>query len=257
MNRRLALIALAVILALAGTFVVYNYAHNADQRAVASTGAANVLIVQKRVPAGTSWSDVLKGNYLQAEKIPIDSAPSSAITTLNASIPVGEVASADIPAGQIALRPMFGESVPVTGALPIPKGKLALTVTMSAAGGVAGFVQPQSEVAIFATYKLPVAAGASPAANAPGSGSGGSATKVIFARVEVLATSQAAPGDLNKAAGGGGLLTLALTQTEAEQLILASTTSTLYLGLLSDTSVTSPDAGVAFSGKLTPIQLAK
>ena len=49
MNRRIVLIAVAVVLALFGTFAVYSYAHNADERAVAGGRAVKVLIATKRV----------------------------------------------------------------------------------------------------------------------------------------------------------------------------------------------------------------
>jgi pilus assembly protein CpaB len=253
MNRRIALVAVAVVLALVGTFAVYNYAHHADQRAVAKTRSATVLVAQKAVPAGTSWGDVLKGNYLQQEKVPVDSAPSSAISSLAASVPVEEVATADISAGQIVLRQTFGEKSVTTGILAIPGGKLAISVTMASNADVAGFVQNGSEVAIFTTFKLAPAktsAGTPAASTGAVGGTDLYATKLLFARVDVIATSQAPPGDLNggktnaTGTGNGVLVTLALTQAEAERIILAQQVGQLYLGLLSNTSVTAADGGV-------------
>jgi len=249
MNRRIALVAVAVVLALVGTFAVYNYAHHADQRAVAKTRSATVLVAQKAVPAGTSWGDVLKGNYLQEEKVPIDSAPSSAISSLTASVPVEQVATADISAGQIVLRQTFGEKSVTTGILAIPAGKLAISVTMASNADVAGFVQNGSEIAIFSTFKL-APAKTSTASKAAVGGADLYATKLLFARVDVVATSQAPPGDLNGSKAnangnaGGVLVTLALTQAQAERIILAQQVGQLYLGLLSNTSVTAADGGV-------------
>ena len=51
MNRRIVLVAVAVVLALFGTLAVYSYTQNADQRAVAGSKAAQVLIAVKQVPA--------------------------------------------------------------------------------------------------------------------------------------------------------------------------------------------------------------
>jgi pilus assembly protein CpaB len=263
MNRRIALVAVAVVLALVGTLAVYNYAHHADQRAVAKTHSVTVLVAQKGVPAGTSWGDVLKGNYLQEEKIPIDSAPSSAIPNLAASVPVEQVATADISAGQIVLRPTFGEKSATTGLLAIPAGKLAVSVAMASNADVAGFVQNGSEVAIFSTFKLaPVKTSAGTPAASTGAVGGTDlyATKLLFARVGVIATSQAPPGDLNggkttangTGTGTGVLLTLALSQADAERLILAQQVGQLYLGLLSDNSVTAPDGGVTNVGAFKP-----
>jgi pilus assembly protein CpaB len=139
---------------------------------------------------------------------------------------------------------MFAPKVSIVGALPIPDKDLAVSVNVTGAAAVAGFIQPQSEVAVFVTY---TAAG--------GAGGVGKATKLLFPRILVLATSAAPPNTLNAANGAGGQITLALTQQQAEQLILASQTASLYLGLLSDTSVTNTDNGVSFNGKYVPVKL--
>jgi pilus assembly protein CpaB len=265
MTRRIGLIALAVVLALVGTIAVYGYAHNADKRAVAAARSVQVVMVDKAVPAGTSWSDAVKGDYLSQERVPVNSAPSQAIGSLQAAVPDDQVATAQIAAGQIVVRQMFAKAQAATGILPIPEGKLAIAVSMSSSADVAGFVQPNSEVAIFITAKITKPdAGASPA---PVAGALGGAdlyvTKLLLPRVTVLATSQAAPADLNKAStasnnsanGDNLLITLALTQQQAQQVILAQQTGQLYLGLLSDTSKTAPDGGVTNVGvfKPTPI----
>lgn len=260
MNRRIVIVGLAVLLAVLGTAAVYGYANGADKRAVDKTRAAKVVIVDKRVPAGTTWSDALKGGYFHEDKVPVDSTPADAIPNLSTNIPAEEVAGADIAAGQIVLRQMFGQKTAVTGVLAIPKGKIAVSVSMSSNADVAGFVQPSSEVAIFATFKLAADK------NAPTTGTVGGtdlfATKLLLPRIQVLATSQDAPGDVNggkngTTAGGNVLVTLALDQSQAERVILAQQVGQLYLGLLSDTSVTNDDGGTlgAATFKPTPIFL--
>lgn len=255
MNRRVVLIAVAVVLALIGAGAVYNYGHHADQRAIARTRAAQVLITEKRVPAGTSWSDAIKNGYFKQEKLPVDSTPSDAVSSVDASISMGDVATADIASGQVVLRPMFGQQSAVTGALPIPKGKMAVTVSLAANSAVGGFIQYQSEVAIFATYKL----------KNPKTGTANDTlgdqdlytTKLLLPRVQVLSTSQQAPTTLNgkgAAASGNGnvLITLALAQNDAERLILSQQVGQLYLALLSNDSVTAEDAGVLGAGIFSP-----
>jgi len=252
MNRRVLLIVAAVVLALVGTGVIYAYVHNADKRAVDSTRAAQVLVAVHEVPAGTTWNDAVKGNYLEEQNVPVDSAPDLALSSTDASVPLDEVATASIASGQIVLRPMFAEKTSAIGPLPIPAKQIAVAFSINGPAAVAGFVQPQSEVAVFTTYKLdPTAAAATK------NGASGSATKLLFPRILVLATSNTSPTELNNANGGGGTITLALTQAQAEQMILASQTSQLYLGLLSDTSVTNADTGVTYNTKYVPVNLAK
>ena len=244
MNRRLALIAAAVVLALVGAIAVYSYAHNADKRALDKTRAANVVIALKSVPAGTTWSDALKGGYFKVEREPADSVPDSAISDLNVSIPVDEVAAGTITPGQILLRPMFAAQTAVTGAVPIPKGLMAVTVAISADSAVAGYLAPQSQVAVFATSKL---TGSTPVQGASTvSNDSLKITKLLLPRVTVIATSQKANTalDTNSTNGQNGLLvTLAVNQTQAERLILAQNSGVLTMALLSDTSVSADDDG--------------
>lgn len=256
MNRRIALVALAILLALSGTAAVYAYVKGADQRALHKTTATRVVIVQKEIPAGTKWSDVAKGGYTVVDNVPSTAAPALAINGLDAAIGADEVATANIAAGQLVVRPMFGQQQAVTGALPIPKGKIAVSVTMGSNAEVAGYIQPQSEVAVFVTYKLSKDA----AARVTGNGAVGSdlsMTKLLLARSTVIATSAAAPTDVAPKAGadagaGSVLLTLALDQQDAQKLILAQQTGQLYMGLLSDSSVVTDDPGVTNAGVANP-----
>jgi pilus assembly protein CpaB len=276
MKRRIAVIVLAVVLAAAGTGAVYAYVHKADQRALAGAKASRVVIVDRRIPAGTAWSDVLSGNYVHQDKVPSDTVPQDAITTLSGSVGDKQVAGSDIAAGQIVVSQMFGAKTSVTGALAIPDDKIAVSVSVPSNADVAGFVQPQSEVAIFATYKVaPLkkdtkSGSANSADSVPpgtlGSADGGSvdvyATKMLLPRVTVLATSQAAPskveGASNASGLGGGsstsnvLVTLALSQADAERLILSQQVGQLYLALLSANSTTSTDPGVINAAKFSP-----
>jgi len=245
-NRRIVLVAVAVVLALIGTLAVYSYAHNADKRVLNKTRSATVLIVQKAIPVGTSWDDAIKGGYFKQEREPIGSVPDNAIADLNASIPVAEVANSPLQPGTVALRSMFASQTAVTGALAIPKGLMAVTVSISQDSAVAGFVQPQSEVAIFVTAQ--VKGYQSP----PGSTTVGTqdltVTKLLLSRVSVLAVSQqpttALTGKNGATTNGANVLvTLALTQTQAERLILSAHVATVTMGLLTDTSVTGDDNG--------------
>ena len=257
MNRRIGLIALAVVLAIVGTFAVYSYAHNADKRAVAKTRSAQVLYTQKQLPVGTTWGDAVKGGYFIQQRVPIDSVPTNAVQDTNASIPLDQVATFTIASGQIVVRPMFGDKTATTGILPIPKGMLAVSVNLPANADVAGFVQNGSEVAIFVTFKVVFPAGSAAAAATTG-GADVYVTKLLLPRVTVVAASQNAPSDLNGAknatstSNGNVLVTLAVSQRDAERMILAQQTGTLYLGLLSSTSVTGQGPGVYNTVDLRP-----
>lgn len=260
MSRRILLMTIAVVLALAGTLAVYKYVKGADNRAVAGQRAASVLVVEKRVPAGTKWSDVVSGHYLQQENVPVDSAPSSAIRNLQAKVDPTQVATADIQTGQIVLRPMFGPKTIETGVLQIPGDKVALTVSMSSGADVAGFVAPQSEVAVFGTFKLKPIGKSKSSLHGLTAGDDMYATKLVLSRATVIATSQAAPTDVTTAAKSNGsaddiLVTLAVSQADAERVILAQQTGQLYLALLSSHSKTGPDGGTVNVSRFNPVPI--
>jgi pilus assembly protein CpaB len=257
MNRRIVLIAVAVVLALFGTFAVYSYAHNADERAVAGGRAVKVLIATKRVAAGTSWSDAVKSGNLTVQNMPASSAPQSALASLDEGVAQTAVAQSDIAAGQVVLREAFAAASAQTGVLGIPKGQLAITVSLGSDADVAGFVAPHSEVVIFMTAPLKDPN----AAKSKQSTTGGdlTVTRAVVPRASVIATSAASPTNLvGKSADGSApttgsvLVTLALSQADAERVITAQHVGQLYLGLLTDNSTVSQDGGVVNSGVFSP-----
>lgn len=263
MKRRIAIVALAVILAAAGTIAVYAYVRRADQRALANTQSMQVLIAERAIPAGTSWSDVIAGGYVHTDRVPRSSVPQNALSSVTAPVGRTEVSGSDIGAGQIVLRQMFGAQQAATGALQIPKGYIAVSVAMSSSADAAGYVEPHSEVAIFATYRLSKAPVGADGTTAGGENDnvGVYATKLLLPRASVLATSVAAPASVSGASTAGDVssqtnstvtVTLAVTQKDAERLILSQTVGHLYLGLLSSSSVTAPDGGVLNVAKFSP-----
>jgi pilus assembly protein CpaB len=261
MKRRIVLIGVAVVLALFGTFAVYSYANNADERAVADGHAVKVLIATKRVAAGTSWSDVVKSGNLSVQNLPAGSAPQSALTSVSDGVSPTAVAQSDIAPGQVVLRESFGTAAPETGVLAIPKGMVAVTVSLGSDQDVAGYVAPRSQVVIFVTSKLKtVSNGKTTATPQTTAGDDLSVTKTVLPRTLVIATSAAAPTNLvGKTTDASAttstasvLVTLAVTQQDAERLILAQHVGDLYLGLLSDSSKTTADPGVTNLGLFKP-----
>lgn len=252
MNRRPVLITLAIVLALIGAGGVYLYGHNADKRAVAGMRATRVLIVEKEIPVGITWDSVKAGGYVQAEDLPESAAPSTAVSGLDVSIPSGQVTTSSIASGQVLLREMFGKPPVRTGVLAIPGTQQALTIQLTTPADVAGFVQAGSQIAIYHTFKL-----TGPRASARGPVTGGPdmyATKLLAPRVTVLAVSHTAPSSVAGTSGSSTslgsnssqdnlLVTMAVSQQDAERIVLAQTTGQLYLALLSSSSISKEDGG--------------
>ena len=260
MKRRIGFVSAAVVLALVGTIAVYSYGRQADQRASAGGRAVSVLVAAKQVPAGTSWADVVKGRYTKLERMPAGSTPSSALSSVTtAGLGGNAVTQAAIASGQILLRESFGSAVPQTGALALPAGMIAVTVSLPSNADVAGYVVPKSQVVIFHSAQVTKigTAGQSVAGQQP------TITETLVPRATVLATSQAAPTGTTGAAtanattaNGSVMVTLALSQLDAQRVILGQKIGDLYLGLLSGASrVSGSDPGVLNVGVLAPVPI--
>lgn len=250
MNRRVLMIALAVMLALAGTGAVFAYVRQADSRALAGTQAADVLVVQKLIPAGTTVSDVLSSGYLKAERVPTSSAPTDAVSSLSSTSST-LVANADLQPGQLILRQNFSAAVPTTSGLVIPDKMLAVSFSVSTPADVAAYIQPKSEIAIFDSYPA--------VPTAPSAIKGDVVTRLLMTSVQVLAVSAPAPKSTGTATGAGKfVVTVALNQADAERLVheqyLEQTGSVLlHVALLSQTSKVAPTNGVDSLGIVGPI----
>lgn len=256
MTRRILLIVGAVILALVGTGAVYDYVKNADSRAIAGQQAVDVLIATKRIPAGTSASDVRGKGYVRTDHLPADATPKDSVATIDTAWGT-DVATSDVQPGQVILRAMFGTKTPTTSGLTIPDKDIAVTVKLATDSDVAGFVQPGSQIAIFDTYIL---RNGHPTGKSSGGGPDDDwATTLLLPKVTVLAVSQAPPSSTktsnvdSSTATTGLLVTVAVSQSEAERLILVAQTGMPYAALLSSNSATASGPGVDNQSKLSPV----
>ena len=256
MTRRILLIVGAVILAVVGTGAVYDYVKNADNRAIAGQQTVDVLIATKRIPAGTTASDVRSKGYVRTDHLPADATPQDSVATIDKAWDT-QVATSDVQPGQVILRAMFGTSAPTTSGLTIPDKDIAVTVKLATDTDVAGFVQPGSQIAVFNTYILK---NGHPTAKSNGGGPDDDwATTLLLPRVNVLAVSQAPPSSTKSGTVDGGtsttglLVTVAVSQADAERLILVAQTGMPYAALLSTNSDTAHTPGVDVQSKLSPV----
>lgn len=269
MKRRVLAIVLAVLLAVLGTAGVLAYVHQADSRALARMQAVTTLVAQQQIPAGTSAAVALRGGLLKSQALPAASVPADAVRSITPGLD-GLVMSAAVPSGQLLLRPMLvtAAQATATGALAIPKGMIAVTIPLCLSEAVAGYVQPGSEVAVFDTYptkkaSLQESCGQSGQSN-QSHGPGAAVTRVLLPRVLVLATGAAAASGTTSTTASGGVLshnssqadpaasvpsgavlvTMAVSQANAEKLILLTRAGLPYLALLTPSSATGFDTHI-------------
>lgn len=232
---------MALMLAVAGAGSMWWYAQGADERALQGLEAVDVFVASGDIPAGTSLGTAVAAQLLTIQQIPRRLAPTGASVEVDANNS-SNVALNNIRSGEMVLLTRFGPAEQVSAGLAIPNGHVAVTVRLEDPNRVADFIKVGSKVAIFYTY---AAAGKStqPAAT----GGTGKATRLLLNDILVLGVG-AATGQTDQAAQlPSALMTLSVTQSEAERLILATQSGTIYFALMNEQSNVSATPGVSDS----------
>lgn len=234
MGRRTLLLVAALVVAALGTTGVFLYVNGVDERASADYDLVEVLVATAPIDAGTPAREALPSmesrEYLRKS---FDALPGA----LSDVTPIADqVALAPIAAGEPILSSQFGAPSD-SSQLPIPDGQLAVAVQLDDPARVAGFVGYQSEVAIMAT--VPDATGSE-------------TTRVLLDKVTVIAVGPTTrTTDTSADAGGQGadvaktILTLAVTQTQAQKIVYGQKAGDLYLALRGKNARVDPgDSGI-------------
>ena len=216
MKKTTAQLIVIVLLSVLSGLSIYTYTSGVESRLRSNQQTTAVLIALQQIPIGTALGSAINQGYIEEKQFPHDSVPTQAMSSINASNS-DLVALQTLQPGQLLLQSNFGVSAANTGALVIPDGQLAVTVSLSDPARVASFLQPGSEITIFVT------------------GQSGNAkfTQVLIPRTQVLAVgSQVLPTPDGAASGNtSALITVAVTPLQAKRLVHASQTLSLYFGL--------------------------
>lgn len=230
MDRRKALLFVAAFVAALGTLLVFVYVRGADARADARYDAVQVLRVAKPIEAGETVAQAQAAGKFVTGTISSQDRLAGSLSTLDSL--EDKVALTALYAGEQVVETKFGE-VGSQAELPLPDGKLAISINMDDPARVAGFLDPGDKVAILMSGS---------------SDEGTPWTRLLLRNVEVIglgSTSsmvsaqaavdpEVAPAEtdtLSKA-----LLTLAVSQKEAEKVTFGNLNGTLSLALLNDDS---------------------
>lgn len=237
MDRRRLLLIVAVVIALVGAGLVYLYVRGADQRAESRFDTENVLRAVAPIEPGETIDDAAASGKLALQPVASDYLLPNYQTSTDALS--GSVATQRIYPGEQIVSDKFGAEVdtPVS-ALAVPKGMIAISVTLTDTARVAGFINPGTEVAVFLT--------GSTAEN-------GAFTRLLLEEVEVIAVGSTATTQTTTTTAEGTqtveqlpstLMTLAVDQKDAERVLFAQTTGELAFGLLTKDSSVDASAGV-------------
>jgi pilus assembly protein CpaB len=234
MKRRALTIGLAVLLAILGTTGVLVYVNHANARALAGQQAVNVLVAKSLIPSGTSAANAQAQGLLTVERLPASSVPADALTSVTPDISA-LVTDAIVEPGQLLLRPMLVTAAQATNGLAVPQGMFAVSIQFCVPEAVAGNVHPGSEVAVFYTS---VPSGSTQSGQAACNGahqlvaSQSTTTKLLLPKAMVLSVGQASQGTSSSGSVTPTLITLALSQSDAERLIAISVNGLPYLALI-------------------------
>ncbi|HEY3007961.1 MAG TPA: Flp pilus assembly protein CpaB [Micromonosporaceae bacterium] len=247
MTRRILAILLATVLAAIGTLAVLFYVKRADDRAVAETTAVEVLVAKQRVPAGTTGESIRKRKLVELMRLPAGSVPKDeALTDIPPELDKLVITS-DLQPRQLLLRGMFSQSTRSSGGLAIPSGKVAVSFLVTAAGQVAGYVRPGSQVAVYAEYHL----SDDGKRQIIGEGKGDhDSTGILLPRVDVIAVGPYGEGATtttplntqqqsstgNQPSREGVLVTVAVSPDDAATLIHAAQADAIHLALVTEDS---------------------
>jgi pilus assembly protein CpaB len=254
LTRRILTIALAIVMAVIGVVVVLIYVKGADQRAIAGQKAVTVLVATQQVPAGTTAGAALSEGLLSSQMLPAQSVPSDAVRSITPNLR-GLVLSSDLPSGQLLLRPILVTAVQAATGLPIPAGKVAVTILICVQKAVAGYVHAGSKIAIFdSLIKAPPGSVSVTCSGTTFSKGGTIHTRLVLNNVDVLAvgpaSSSASPatttGAFSQSSASAStqstvMVTLAVNQADAERVIELAEAGLPYLALMTSSSGTTPD----------------
>jgi pilus assembly protein CpaB len=235
LNRRLTLLLTAVVIAAAGTALVFLYVKNADDRALADQKPVKVLVAKNTIPAGTSMQQAWTHGDLDQEIVTLSSAVDEPLSSIARYEDL--VTQTTIMRGQQLSVDMLGDQPLAVAALPVEEGDIAMSFDFTNSGRVAGFVQPGSRVVVFGTAQQ----GAE------------QRTRVLLDDVKVLAVGPStAASELEGSEPANPeedlpptLVTLSLSAAEAKIVINANSKGSLYLGLRYDDSQISTDTEVS------------
>jgi pilus assembly protein CpaB len=230
MDRRKALLLVAAVIAAVGTLLVFLYVRGADTRADQRYDAVQVLRVVKPITAGETVEAAQSAGKIEAGSVSKKDLLPDALTGTE---PIaGKVATTNIYPGEQLISSKFG-ATGATNGLAIPKGKIAISINLSDPSRVAGFVNPGDKVAIFM--------------------SSSTFTRLLLPNVQVIGagTTTVTTTTTTDATGAQSteqlpktLLTIAVSQAEAEKVLYASQSGQLAFALLNDDSQIAPSQGI-------------
>lgn len=235
MDRRRILLVVAAVVAAMGAALVFVYARSAENRAAEKYETVDALVVTSEIKAGEPANSAYSNGKIAIEKVPRGELLEGATTDGEAF--TDQYALTTLYPGEQLIPQKFGgaDEVQAEATLPIPEGMVAISVSLSDTARVGGFIKPGAKVGIFLSGVLPP--------------TNVQTTKLLMRDVLVLATGSTttlpSEGEEQVEQLPNTLFTLAVTQKQAEQILLAQSQGELAFALVNANSNLKPGDGVS------------
>lgn len=237
MRSRGLVIAVAFLLAMSATLVVYLYLRGVEQR---STGGemVGVVVSAEDIPAGTQLDELVAEDQFDTLRVPEDAVVRDAVVSVEELR--GRETSAPILAGeQISTTRLQGSEQLPGGNLGIPPGFQALTLPLESPRLAGGAIQAGDRITVYGTFTNV----ASAKGNAP------AATVTLVPDAEVLeVTSAEVSGERSQTTE---MVTLALKAKDAQKTVFAQEQGSVWMSLL------PPNEKGSNSGTTTAAELVR
>lgn len=258
MARRSVLLMVAVLIALVGTAMIVVYVQGIDARAAEGQELVEVLVATDSIEAGEPVLAAQEAGKFELKQVRRDDMVDGALSSTGSISDL--VATGSVYPGEQLIAKKFG-TLGDTDSLVIPEDKMAVSVELTDFERVAGFVNPGNEVAIFATALDAVKL--SPTGEETKLGDW---TRIVLPRVQVVGvgttsvtprTTQNEEGEQVTEEVPKTILTIAVTQAEAEKLVHADRTAEVTFALLTDDSKSQDEPGVGLAGVMPELLRAR
>jgi len=239
MRSRGLVVAIAVVLAIVASAAVILYTNGVKEDAVTGGSLSEVVVASQDIPANTNLNPLLDQGVFSTLRVPTDAVVDGAVSDpsqlrgLTSTAPI--LANEQIPVGRLS----SGES-PQGGPLGISDGNVAVSIRVDDQAAVNGSVTRGSSIVVYATFESPeflpggtAAQQITKATTSVQTSELPTLTTTLIPAVRVLeVVNPVAAEDGTRSANEDVTLTLDLTPQDAQNLVYAQETGTIWIGLL-------------------------
>jgi Flp pilus assembly protein CpaB len=239
MRSRGLVVAIAVVLAIVASAAVILYTNGVKEDAVTGGSLSEVVVASQDIPANTNLNPLLDQGVFSTLRVPTDAVVDGAISDpsqlrgLTSTAPI--LANEQIPAGRLS----SGEA-PQGGSLGISDGNVAVSIRVDDQAAVNGSITRGSSIVVYATFESPeflpggtAAQQITKATTSVQTSELPTLTTTLIPAVRVLEVVNPVVAEgSTRSANEDVTLTLDLTPQDAQNLVYAQETGTIWIGLL-------------------------